>query len=198
MKRVAVSLAGFLLSTLAAAQVAQVDPNSVTYTGDGCLPGTVDYDVTNDGKLDVNFFGNSAITDQFNLLTTRGCVLKMRVDALPGYRIAASKITITGQANIASSGSGTASVKLARIGDPELSAGKVFPSGYANSFAVDSLPANQLHFSECGGSLNLKVRTQVLAQRSQFDDLQSAVILEDAITGKPFALRCPFIVQPCP
>jgi hypothetical protein len=197
--KTSIMLAGFvgLVSSSVYAQIPQIDEASVQYVGTGCPEGSVDYSITDDGKLDFDFFENNADTDQASVVINKGCVISLRVQAPPGYRIAPSTVTLTGEAIVSAQGRANASAKLTRAGHPEISAGRVFESGFQGSFEVTSNPSSA-PFSSCGGSLDLKIRSQLRAERASSDALQTSVSLQDGATNRPFAIRCPLIIKPCP
>jgi len=196
MKKILASVLFTMAAASAHAQTAYIDESSVTYLGTGCPEGSVDYTITDDGKLDFDFLENTADTDAFNLVAHKNCLIKLRVYAPANYRIAPSQVTLTGEAIVAALGKANASAKLSLVGVPEMSAGKVFNGGFEGSFEVSSA-SSTLHFSSCGGYLDLKIRSQIRAERSVNDVLQTSVLLQDGATNRPFAIRCPIIFDPC-
>lgn len=195
MKKVLASVL-MMMAGAAAAQVATIDESSLQYSGTGCPQGSLEYTITADGKLDFDFFENNADTDAINLVAHKNCLIKVRVYAPTGYQIAPSSVTLTGEAIVAAMGNANASAKLSLVGVPELSAGKVFAGGFQGSFEVSSA-SSSLNFSTCGGYLDLKIRSQLRAERSVQDISQTSVLLQDGVTNRPFSIRCPIIFNPC-
>jgi hypothetical protein len=185
-----------LLLVVVASTAAHADPSTPTgvvierlqYSGDGCPPGSVSYNLSSDGQAFTVIY--SKFSAQTGAATRRQCQLHAMVSVPSGWSYALASVDFRGFASVDNGVVASEATTYHMSGEtPETTATYEWKDGFDDDFDVRDLgAASPPYWSRCGKGKNLMIRTEISVDTSANPSGQGTIDI-DSTDGEIYYLK---------